>query len=78
MVPSFGAASYPWVLAVIAGAIGLWPALIGLVLGLVSFLIIRREGGSTRLARWAMILAVMGPLASGAGMLVLYIWAWAA
>ena len=64
-----------WGMAMVAcGAIGLWPAVAGLALGVADLVALRKRGPSnSRRARWAVVLGLGGPLLMAVGFLALWL-----
>ena len=65
--------SYAWLALVAAGAIGLWPGAVGLVLGFVALTKAKKHGEPHRCAWWAIALGAAGPAATGLGFFALWL-----
>ena len=73
-VPDWDAStSYVWIALVACGALGLWPGVAGLVLGLVALISSRRHEEPCRMARWAVVFGAAAPLAMGVSFFALWL-----
>ena len=76
MLPArFDTVTSYWGMAMIAcGAIGLWPAVTGLALGVADLVALRKRGRpNSRRARWAVVLGAGGPLLIAVGFFALWL-----
>ena len=65
--------SYFGIALTACGAVGLWPGIAGLVLGVVALFAMRKRGGPHRLAAWAVVLGAAGPVAVGLSFFALWL-----
>lgn len=70
--------SYAWLALVACGGIGLWPGVVGLVLGLVALTEAKKHGEPHRSAWRAIAFGAAGPVAIGLGFFALWLNAWLA
>src|SRR5271157_1176986 len=57
--------SYFWLALVACGGVGVWPGIVGLVLGLAALIASRKRGEPHHCAWWAVALGAAGPVAVG-------------